>query len=374
MSRRSSSRRSATLCSPASQTRRLRRRCSGSRRPRVSAISSCASARGISRRQRSPAIRPGFAPPHSLDVAADQERRATDVRRRGFATPILRHRKQGGIDAPGSWINDLPTAFFMVVHIAAFALGAGFAWLAFKRELALLGTAFSFFAAAELTYMTYHLDSTVFLFAHTIAECVRPGRVRARLCGRCLAGRRRSAARLVSCEPRDCSRLPLASLSPRPSSGRGGLRRARRCGDARWRRPRCHDGEELPLRRRRRSRSRPARASPGRTRTTSRTRSRSTAGRPQGRSRRSVSDQLDKPGTYRHCPHAAQPGHGRRGDRQGDPRARTGDVVILACARSAPASTALLTLRSTSTGGAVGGRIGFAGRDGDPGSRRSPPN
>src|SRR5215203_5993237 len=70
----------------------------------------------------------------------------------------------------GSWINDLPTAFFMVVHIVAFALGAGFAWLAFKRELALLGTAFSLFAVAELTYMTYHLDWTVFLFAHTIAE------------------------------------------------------------------------------------------------------------------------------------------------------------------------------------------------------------
>ena len=70
----------------------------------------------------------------------------------------------------GDWINELPTAFFMVVHIAAFALGAGFAWLAFKRELSLLGTAFSLFAAAELTYMTYHLDWTVFLFAHTISE------------------------------------------------------------------------------------------------------------------------------------------------------------------------------------------------------------
>ena len=70
----------------------------------------------------------------------------------------------------GSWINDLPTGFFMVVHIAAFALGATFAWAAFKRELGLLGTAFSLFAAAELTYMTYHLDWTVFLFAHTIAE------------------------------------------------------------------------------------------------------------------------------------------------------------------------------------------------------------
>jgi hypothetical protein len=70
----------------------------------------------------------------------------------------------------GDWINELPTAFFMVVHIAAFALGAGFAWLAFKRELSLLGAAFSLFAAAEVTYMTYHLDWTVFLFAHTIAE------------------------------------------------------------------------------------------------------------------------------------------------------------------------------------------------------------
>ena len=70
----------------------------------------------------------------------------------------------------GSWINDLPTAFFMVVHIAAFTIGAGFAWLAFKRQLSLLGLGFVLFAAAEVTYMTYHLDWTVFLFAHTIAE------------------------------------------------------------------------------------------------------------------------------------------------------------------------------------------------------------
>jgi hypothetical protein len=70
----------------------------------------------------------------------------------------------------GSWINDLPTGFFLTVHIAAFVIGAGFARLAFKRELALLGSAFTLFAAAELVYMTYHLDWTVFLFAHTIAE------------------------------------------------------------------------------------------------------------------------------------------------------------------------------------------------------------
>ena len=70
----------------------------------------------------------------------------------------------------GDWINEFPTGFFLVVHIAAFALGAGFAWLAYKRELRVLGAAFSLFALAELVYMTYHLDWTVFLFAHTIAE------------------------------------------------------------------------------------------------------------------------------------------------------------------------------------------------------------
>jgi hypothetical protein len=70
----------------------------------------------------------------------------------------------------GSWINQLPTGFFLAVHIAAFGLGATFAWAAFKRDLRGLGWAFSLFAAAEITYMTYHLDWTVFLFAHTISE------------------------------------------------------------------------------------------------------------------------------------------------------------------------------------------------------------
>jgi hypothetical protein len=70
----------------------------------------------------------------------------------------------------GDWVNELPTEFFLAVHITAFAIGAAFAWTAFKRDLSLLGWAFSLFALAELNYMTYHLDWTVFLFAHTISE------------------------------------------------------------------------------------------------------------------------------------------------------------------------------------------------------------
>jgi hypothetical protein len=70
----------------------------------------------------------------------------------------------------GSWINQLPTSFFMTVHIAAFAIAVFFAWTAYKRGLVGLGWAFSLFAAAEVSYMTYHLDWTVFLFAHTISE------------------------------------------------------------------------------------------------------------------------------------------------------------------------------------------------------------
>jgi hypothetical protein len=70
----------------------------------------------------------------------------------------------------GSFVNDIPAGVFLVIHIAAFAIGAWFAWGAFSRGLSLLGWAFSLFAAAEVSYMTYHLDWTVFLFAHTISE------------------------------------------------------------------------------------------------------------------------------------------------------------------------------------------------------------
>jgi hypothetical protein len=37
----------------------------------------------------------------------------------------------------GDWINELPTGFFLVMHIAAFAIGAGFAWLAVPEPLPL---------------------------------------------------------------------------------------------------------------------------------------------------------------------------------------------------------------------------------------------
>jgi hypothetical protein len=70
----------------------------------------------------------------------------------------------------GSFLNAFPPAFFLVVHLAAFLIGAYFASRAFGAGASLLGWGFSLFAVAELVYMTYHLDWTVFLFAHTIAE------------------------------------------------------------------------------------------------------------------------------------------------------------------------------------------------------------
>lgn len=70
----------------------------------------------------------------------------------------------------GDFINDIPAGVFLVIHVTAFAIGAWFAWAALNRGLTLLGWAFGLFALAEVSYMTYHLDWTVFLFAHTISE------------------------------------------------------------------------------------------------------------------------------------------------------------------------------------------------------------
>src|SRR5687768_14803915 len=70
----------------------------------------------------------------------------------------------------GDFVNEIPAGVFLVIHVTAFAIGAGCAWAALNRGLSLLGWAFGLFAAAEISYMTYHLDWTVFLFAHTISE------------------------------------------------------------------------------------------------------------------------------------------------------------------------------------------------------------
>lgn len=67
-------------------------------------------------------------------------------------------------------VNSLPWGFFLVVHIALFSLGAYFAWRALDSAHVLLGTGFALFALAEISYLTYHVNITTFLFAHTISE------------------------------------------------------------------------------------------------------------------------------------------------------------------------------------------------------------
>jgi hypothetical protein len=73
----------------------------------------------------------------------------------------------------GAFVNALPPAFFLVVHLVAFIIGAYLAYRAFGaggQSARRIGWGFTLYAIAELVYMTYHLDWTVFLFAHTIAE------------------------------------------------------------------------------------------------------------------------------------------------------------------------------------------------------------
>lgn len=68
------------------------------------------------------------------------------------------------------FINELPWGFFLVVHIALFAVGAFFALRAFDSGASVLGWGFGLFALAEICYMTYHVNITQFLFSHTISE------------------------------------------------------------------------------------------------------------------------------------------------------------------------------------------------------------
>ena len=70
----------------------------------------------------------------------------------------------------GDFVNQIPAPVFLAIHITAFLIAAYFAWRSFGAGVSILGWAFSLFALAEISYMTYHLDWTNFLFAHTISE------------------------------------------------------------------------------------------------------------------------------------------------------------------------------------------------------------
>jgi hypothetical protein len=70
----------------------------------------------------------------------------------------------------GDFVNQIPAPVFLAIHLVAFLVGAYCAWRSFGAGATTLGAAFSLFALAEISYMTYHLDWTNFLFAHLISE------------------------------------------------------------------------------------------------------------------------------------------------------------------------------------------------------------
>ena len=75
----------------------------------------------------------------------------------------------------GDFINNFPPSAFLLVHLAAFLVGAFLAYRSFEADVAVAGVGLLLFALAEISYMTYHLDWTVFLFTHTVSEVLDLG-------------------------------------------------------------------------------------------------------------------------------------------------------------------------------------------------------
>jgi hypothetical protein len=63
----------------------------------------------------------------------------------------------------GSFMEGVPHSAFIIIHSILILVGF---WLSRKTRL----SGFLLFVLAELSYITYHLGLTHFLFAHLIAE------------------------------------------------------------------------------------------------------------------------------------------------------------------------------------------------------------
>jgi hypothetical protein len=75
----------------------------------------------------------------------------------------------------GDFVNSIPPIGFLAIHVVLFLIGSFFAWRSFGAGVTTLGWGFALFALAEISYMTYHLNWTTFLFAHTISEVLDLG-------------------------------------------------------------------------------------------------------------------------------------------------------------------------------------------------------
>ncbi len=70
----------------------------------------------------------------------------------------------------GDFINKIPPAGFIVIHIVLALVGVMLWRKASGAGNAAAARGFLLFVIAELVYLTYHFDVTTFLFAHTVAE------------------------------------------------------------------------------------------------------------------------------------------------------------------------------------------------------------
>ena len=68
------------------------------------------------------------------------------------------------------FIDKISWVIFLIIHIALFLVGAYLAYRSFSAGESRFGWGFMLFALAEISYMTYHINLTRFLFAHTVSE------------------------------------------------------------------------------------------------------------------------------------------------------------------------------------------------------------
>ena len=70
----------------------------------------------------------------------------------------------------GDFMNDVPSAVFLVIHTVLGLLGLYLWRKSGAAGRAAMANAFLWYVAAEVLYLIYHLDVIGFLLSHTLAE------------------------------------------------------------------------------------------------------------------------------------------------------------------------------------------------------------
>ncbi len=70
----------------------------------------------------------------------------------------------------GTFVDQIPNPVFIMIHLVFLLVALWFAYQCYRSRYTLASFGFLMYAISQFSYILYHINVTVIMFSHTLAE------------------------------------------------------------------------------------------------------------------------------------------------------------------------------------------------------------